>query len=59
VSGGAQRAAMALDAYDRDPESNRLFRLLADLADYCHEAGFRPVSAIAASAEHAAAHRRR
>ncbi len=57
-SPGAQRARMVLDSYDPD-EANRVFRLLADLADYCHEAGLAPLPTIAVSAEGLAVERRR
>lgn len=43
TTGGAQRAQMVLDHYDRDPEGSRLFRLLADLAEWCDDQGFIPL----------------
>lgn len=55
---GAQRARMVLDSYDAD-EGNRVSRLLADLADYCHETGLAPISTIAVTAEGMATERRK
>jgi hypothetical protein len=57
TSPGAQRAQMVLDGYD--PEPGAVFRLLADLADWCHEEpDVNPLPEIAPLAEIYASERR-
>lgn len=57
TSGGAERAAMTLDHYDRDPQQ-RVVRFLTDLAEYCQDAGLAPLPVIAHAAQAVAEERR-
>lgn len=58
LSAGGQRAAEALNRYNPEP-GGRIFELLKDLADFCHEHHDLRLTEIAARAAHAADHRRR
>lgn len=55
---GAQRAEMLLQFYDPD-EQNRLYRVLADLADYCHEKDLDLEFMTRIALAHTSHHRRR
>lgn len=59
TSAGGMRAKAILDRYDPDEASDRVYRLLMDLADYCTDVGLPHVELIASNASHAADHARR